>query len=75
LFDSSAIAHLEGARFQFVRYDPTRHRVITSVEGGVVAIDGSDLVVACASVGEDDLVRAAALRGEPSVCRQLLAVG
>ncbi len=62
LFDSSAIAHLEGARFQFVRYDPTRHRVITSVDGGVVAIDGSDLVVACASVGEDDLVRAAALR-------------
>ena len=47
LLDSSAIARLEGTRFQFVRYDPTSDRVITSVGSGLVAIPGTDLAAAC----------------------------
>ena len=73
LLDSSAIADLEGVRFQFVRYDPTSDRVITSVGSGLVAIPGPDLATACASVDDDDIARAEELLGEPSVCREVLS--
>ncbi len=73
LLDSSAIARLEGTRFQFVRYDPTSDRVITSVGSGLVAIPGTDLAAACASVDDDDIARVEDLLGEPSVCRAVIA--